>query len=487
MGAEGRGLNLAPIFASSGIDPTVLNRRGARVGLRAVDRVWSQLASRLDDPLFGLYMIDAIPFGAGDLMDYVIRTSANVGAALQNTLRCAPLLSTADHLQLVVSGNQASMRVHTVRDQPWPIELILSMFAERARGHFGSSWSLKQVSFAHEALGPREAYDRVFQVPVRFGMPFTEAVFERELLDMPMEASDPRLNAILNAQADELLATVPRSTAAAISCRDHRASADQRPEHRRLHAERARGPSGAGRADAAAAAARRGADAPEPGPQAAARDGGAIAGHARHAEPDRAHARLFGHGRVPAGVQGMVRRVTREAAPQAQASAERPRQPAAPTARRETPRAPLVRSRARHRILRAVVHGADAAVRWHHHLDGRRGRAAGAVAHGKRDRVDAAVAAALALRAQLGRPAISRDDDVVFGVSVAAAAAAIGTSAGVLGSSLVTWVMTASARPSVASQLSVTRDTTSAIVNVRRRGWPAAARRCGRPRAPGAR
>jgi AraC-like DNA-binding protein len=214
VGAEGRGLNLAPIFASSGIDPTVVKRRGARVGLRAIDRVWSQLASRLDDPLFGLNLIDNIPFGAGDLMDYVIRTSANVGEALRNTVRCAPLLSTADHLQLVVSGNQASMRVHTVREQPQPIELIASMFAERTRGHFGSSWSLKQVSFAHEALGSRESYDRVFQVPVRFGMPFTEVVFERELLDMQMEASDPRLNAILIAQADALLATVPRSAAA---------------------------------------------------------------------------------------------------------------------------------------------------------------------------------------------------------------------------------------------------------------------------------
>jgi AraC-like DNA-binding protein len=214
LGAEGRGLNLTPIFASSGIDPAVLNRRGARVGLRAVDRVWSQLASRIDDRLFGLRLIDSIPFGAGDLMDYVIRTSANVGEALQNTLRCAPLLSTADHLQLVVSGNRASMRIHTVRDQPQPIELILSMFAERARGHFGSSWSLKQVSFAHEALGPLASYDSVFQVPVRFGMPFTEAVFERDLLDMPMQASDPRLNAILTAQANELLATVPKSTAA---------------------------------------------------------------------------------------------------------------------------------------------------------------------------------------------------------------------------------------------------------------------------------
>jgi AraC-like DNA-binding protein len=213
MGAEGRGLNLAPIFASSGIDPAVLNRRGARVGIRAVDRVWTQLSSRIDDRLFGLRMIETIPFGAGDLMDYVIRTSANVREALQNTLRCAPLLSTADHLQLVVSGNQASMRIHTVRDQPQPIELIASMFAERARGHFGSSWSIKQVSFAHEPLGSRDAYDRVFQVPVRFGMPFCEVVFDRELLDMPMAASDPRLNAILTAQADELLGMVPQSAA----------------------------------------------------------------------------------------------------------------------------------------------------------------------------------------------------------------------------------------------------------------------------------
>jgi AraC-like DNA-binding protein len=214
LGAEGHGLNLAPILASSGIEPTVVDRRGARVGLRAVDRVWSQLASRIDDPLFGLRLIDTIPFGAGDLMDYVIRTSANAGEALLECVRCAPLLSTADDLQLVVAGNQASMRVHTVRDQPQPIELIMSIFAERSRGHFGAPWSLKHVSFAHEALGPREAYDRVFQVPVRFGMRFTEAVFERELLDMPMQSSDPRLNAILTAQADELLATVPRSSGA---------------------------------------------------------------------------------------------------------------------------------------------------------------------------------------------------------------------------------------------------------------------------------
>jgi len=213
LGAEARGLNLSPLLAASGIDAAVLGRRGARIGIRAVDRVWSQLASRIDDPLFGLRLADTLPFGAADLMDYVIRTSANVGEALQNTVRCAPLLSTADHLQLVVSGNHASVRIRTVRDQPQQaVELILSMFAERSRGHFGSSWSLKHVSFAHEALGPTEAYDRVFRTPVRFGMPFCEAVFDRELLDKHMESSDGRLNAILTTQAEALLAMVDRSS-----------------------------------------------------------------------------------------------------------------------------------------------------------------------------------------------------------------------------------------------------------------------------------
>jgi AraC-like DNA-binding protein len=208
LGAEGRGLNLAPILASSAIDVSVLSQRGARVSVRAVDRVWNQINARLRDPGFGLRLVEILPFGTADLMDYLVRSSANAGAALETVSRYAALMSDAERLAVVVSGDEASFRFHTPRRNPHAVELIMGLFAQRSRDDFGGSWSFKQVSFAHDALGPRAAYDSICQAPIRFGMPFTEAVFDRELLAMPMPAADARLHAILRAQADGLLAKI---------------------------------------------------------------------------------------------------------------------------------------------------------------------------------------------------------------------------------------------------------------------------------------
>ena len=94
-----------------------------------------------------------------------------------------------------MSGNLASIRFGSAHELPYPRELVVGLFARRSREMFGPAWSLKQVSFTHEPLGPVARYERVFQVPVYFGMPVDEAVFLRELLETPMQGADARLNA----------------------------------------------------------------------------------------------------------------------------------------------------------------------------------------------------------------------------------------------------------------------------------------------------
>jgi AraC-like DNA-binding protein len=206
--AEARGLAPGKIFASVGIDPIILGQRGARVAMEPVSRAWEQMLRRLSDPHFGLRLVETLPFGTGDLLDYLLRSCPTAGEALHQLLRFAPLMNDADQLGLVISGNQARVRIRTAGDVPSTCEMVAGLFARRSRELFGPSWSLLFVSFTHSSLGAPATYERVFQAPIHFGMPFNEIVFRRELLERPLTGADARLKGILTAQAEGFLATL---------------------------------------------------------------------------------------------------------------------------------------------------------------------------------------------------------------------------------------------------------------------------------------
>jgi len=214
-GAELRGLAPAKIFRSVGIDPAVLERRGARVGFEPVPRMWKAMGDRLGDPVFGLGLAEVMPFGAADLIEYLLRNCATVGEALTMMVRYTPLLIDADRQSLTVSGREARLQLRTGTDVPAAAELFAGLVMRRSAEIYGPAWSVLSVSFAHEAQGPLHRYDRLFHAPVHFGMPFNEITFDRDLLEMPQPGADARLKNILMAQAEELLSALappPRPT-----------------------------------------------------------------------------------------------------------------------------------------------------------------------------------------------------------------------------------------------------------------------------------
>jgi AraC-like DNA-binding protein len=208
IGAEARGLDLKPILAASGIDRAILGRRRARVGWAAAAEAWKRATKRVGDQHFGLTLAEELPFGAANLIDYLVLSSANVGDGLSRVIRYFSLMSDAERLTMTVHGNEAHFRFHSGHRFPYSMEMNLGLFARRARDLFGASWSLKRICFQHAALGPRATYDRICQAPVCFEMPFTEAVFARDLTELPMPGADARLSAILAAEADVALAAL---------------------------------------------------------------------------------------------------------------------------------------------------------------------------------------------------------------------------------------------------------------------------------------
>ena len=225
--AETRGLKPLKILKAAGIDPSVLHQRALRVAHEPVSRAWAHIVERLGDPLFGLALVDVAPFGAADLLDYVLRNCANAGESLRLLVRFGPLMNAGDRMALTVSGGEARMRFRSLGDVPYTCEMVSAIVARRCRQLLGPSWSLLSVSFAHAPLGPRAAYDRAFQASVRFQMPWNEIVFRRELLELPMPGADARLKGILMVQAEDLLATLaPPASAPSFVERVQQALAD---------------------------------------------------------------------------------------------------------------------------------------------------------------------------------------------------------------------------------------------------------------------
>jgi len=212
--AERRGLDVRPIFSATGIDQAVLDKPTARVCAGAGKEAWTRAARRLGDPLFGLTAADSFGMGASSMLDYLVMSSANVGDAISRVARYALLMSDAERLTLSVHGHEARFRCHGANEVPHISEMIMGLFLRRARELFGPDWRLKRVSFAHPAQGSRATYDRICQAPVQFEMPFTEAVFERDLLERPMPGADARMSAIFVREAEAALATLGPTAAA---------------------------------------------------------------------------------------------------------------------------------------------------------------------------------------------------------------------------------------------------------------------------------
>ncbi len=112
----------------------------------------------------------------------------------------------------------------------------MGLFLQRARQLFGPSWSVKAISFAHSPLGPRATYDRICQAPVHFEMPFTEAVFARDLLAMPM-AARPADERDLHARSGCGARDAGATAGAALVRRHRQAGPRGRPRGARSHAD----------------------------------------------------------------------------------------------------------------------------------------------------------------------------------------------------------------------------------------------------------
>jgi AraC-like DNA-binding protein len=213
VGLQAAGADVEAVFARAGIPLAEVGDPERRFPRERIILLWEKACEAVDDPAFGLHIAERVPYGAFGVLEYIARSSATLGEALARVARYVRLLEDAAEVALLRQGYEVT--VVPGLGGGWFIqsdvmECLLAMTLRLLRELSGDAGLLpRAVEFRHAAPADTREHTRVFGVDVRFGTERDGITFAAAQLELPVVQADPRLAAILDRHAQELLARLP--------------------------------------------------------------------------------------------------------------------------------------------------------------------------------------------------------------------------------------------------------------------------------------
>ena len=164
------------------------------------------------------------PAGWG-IVGYAIHCCATVGEGLQMGARYHRVASCLNRLDLHIDGDLACW----VMTPPRPLGAVTTFAVEEdvtvfnSASHIltGRSLPLKEVHFAYPLPRHVERYEQRLPCPLRFDMPVSQIVFDRDLLSTPILQANPLSLATATLLCDEFLAANPTEGDLSMRVRRH--------------------------------------------------------------------------------------------------------------------------------------------------------------------------------------------------------------------------------------------------------------------------
>jgi len=221
-----KGVGLDELFRAAGLDVATLGESHLDVPNEVKRRLWDEAARLSGDPSFGLHMGEWImqcPEEHFDVLVYAIRSCATLGDHYRRMGRYVRLLHPGASMSLVIEGNGVRL-IHDMRGDiasRHPTECMLAMAVLHARRLVGDDFAPRQVHFTHSAPERTIEQERVFRAPVHYACTHNELLLDRADLDRPQHHAEPRLQAVLERQLEELLARLPQDRSVVSLVRRH--------------------------------------------------------------------------------------------------------------------------------------------------------------------------------------------------------------------------------------------------------------------------
>jgi AraC-like DNA-binding protein len=198
-----RGADPKTLYARYGWLPEDIEAGGIRVQLRDFFAFLDSAAEEAGDPHLGLHVWEEVDFGDLGLLGFGLLSAADVGAALRTLMRYGGIFQDCDAGELVVEGNHAHV-LYRVSPCNLPLsrhdcDMSTAFPVFLLRKVVDPGWRPLAVQLQHPTPPPglMAEYERVFGIPPEFGSATNQVIFDRSLLEQPIQTRDKRLYTII--------------------------------------------------------------------------------------------------------------------------------------------------------------------------------------------------------------------------------------------------------------------------------------------------
>ncbi len=209
-------LNLEELFGEAGIDPDVIGRPDALVGIDQIDRLFTIAFQRTDDPWFGLHAGLNNQYSSLGLLGRLMATSSTLGDAVRELLRFKNLLAPYLQFSLDLDGETAvlasfpdgSVRFAEARHHN---DLLVATIVSIGTSLVGGDLDVRALALRHPQPPDCSEYRRAFgNVPMRFGAARNEVHFGAAVLERRLSTAYPQYHQRVAQQAEQQLSRLAR-------------------------------------------------------------------------------------------------------------------------------------------------------------------------------------------------------------------------------------------------------------------------------------
>lgn len=209
-------------LAALGLDPTDTYRRAyqgqplsppllnAREDHDSAPRFWQALPGISGDAEIGLHLGERMQPRPLDVVGYLLLASRDLGQALESFVHFQHILSGGFAARLELEENSArlifDLNYRGVGSLPQQMECLALLLQKMLASVSDGGFQLSGVDFRHPAPRRLSEHRRLFGLLPRFAQPHDVLIFPRAWLARPSRSANPRLFAVLWAQAELELA-----------------------------------------------------------------------------------------------------------------------------------------------------------------------------------------------------------------------------------------------------------------------------------------
>jgi len=202
-----------PIYKKAGIAPELLLNPNARLNVSAVDALWDQAATIIEDPCFAIDMAEFWHPSHMGALGYAWLASSTLRRAFNRAVRYIHVVS--EDLNLQVSDTPAGLKITVDLDDsvftlPQHHDLVLTILMHMCRFDFGDELIASQVSLAHPEPECSKKITDYFRTDVQFDAEQTCLTIARADADHVLTSGNKQIALMHDEMLMRYLVTIKR-------------------------------------------------------------------------------------------------------------------------------------------------------------------------------------------------------------------------------------------------------------------------------------